>query len=116
MLFFFFSSRRRHTRYWRDRSSDVCSSDLAARFADELNLGWQDVAATATILDQGRAVIDREIVYSTAQVLCGGRTDAEFARRAEAIRQRPDELNVHGLAGTPAQVVDRIGRFAEHGI
>src|SRR3712207_3937331 len=28
-LFFFFSSRRRHTRYWRDWSSDVCSSDLA---------------------------------------------------------------------------------------
>src|SRR3712207_9419831 len=27
-LFFFFSSRRRHTRYWRDWSSDVCSSDL----------------------------------------------------------------------------------------
>src|SRR3712207_9430957 len=24
----FFSSRRRHTRYWRDWSSDVCSSDL----------------------------------------------------------------------------------------
>src|SRR3712207_9575406 len=33
MLFFFFSSRRRHTRYWRDWSSDVCSSDL---------LGWMD--------------------------------------------------------------------------
>src|SRR3712207_6990482 len=28
---FFFSSRRRHTRYWRDWSSDVCSSDLSAR-------------------------------------------------------------------------------------
>src|SRR5258707_9685653 len=27
---FFFSSRRRHTRYWRDWSSDVCSSDLTA--------------------------------------------------------------------------------------
>src|SRR3712207_8057654 len=27
---FFFSSRRRHTRYWRDWSSDVCSSDLYA--------------------------------------------------------------------------------------
>src|SRR3712207_1128352 len=25
----FFSSRRRHTRYWRDWSSDVCSSDLS---------------------------------------------------------------------------------------
>src|SRR5215203_6352910 len=30
MFFFFFSSRRRHTRYWRDWSSDVCSSDLVA--------------------------------------------------------------------------------------
>src|SRR3712207_8763438 len=30
MCVFFFSSRRRHTRYWRDWSSDVCSSDLYA--------------------------------------------------------------------------------------
>src|SRR6266403_1616743 len=29
-LFFFFSSRRRHTRSLRDWSSDVCSSDLLA--------------------------------------------------------------------------------------
>src|SRR5882757_10665841 len=29
----FFSSRRRHTRYWRDWSSDVCSSDLSATLA-----------------------------------------------------------------------------------
>src|SRR5215217_8790986 len=28
LVFFLFSSRRRHTRYWRDWSSDVCSSDL----------------------------------------------------------------------------------------
>src|SRR6266542_6194918 len=28
VLFFFFSSRRRHTRCYRDWSSDVCSSDL----------------------------------------------------------------------------------------
>src|SRR3712207_7325361 len=33
VLFFFFSSRRRHTRYWRDWSSDVCSSDLARALA-----------------------------------------------------------------------------------
>src|SRR6476620_12391284 len=31
LFFFFFSSRRRHTRYWRDWSSDVCSSDLNPR-------------------------------------------------------------------------------------
>src|SRR3712207_8487438 len=28
LIIIFFSSRRRHTRYWRDWSSDVCSSDL----------------------------------------------------------------------------------------
>src|SRR3712207_914264 len=28
---YFCSSRRRHTRYWRDWSSDVCSSDLTGR-------------------------------------------------------------------------------------
>src|SRR3989449_2334089 len=33
-FFFFFSSRRRHTRCSRDWSSDVCSSDLAARVCD----------------------------------------------------------------------------------
>src|SRR5947209_16083549 len=37
---FFFSSRRRHTRYWRDWSSDVCSSDLAVSFT-ELKFGDQ---------------------------------------------------------------------------
>src|SRR3712207_8629307 len=33
VYFFFFSSRRRHTRYWRDWSSDVCSSDLTICFS-----------------------------------------------------------------------------------
>src|SRR5438034_5414603 len=34
--FFFFSSRRRHTRSLCDWSSDVCSSDLGGRFAARL--------------------------------------------------------------------------------
>src|SRR3712207_7337034 len=38
--YFFFSSRRRHTIYWRDWSSDVCSSDLpAVLFALLIGLG-----------------------------------------------------------------------------
>src|SRR3712207_2393456 len=32
---FSFASRRRHTRYWRDWSSDVCSSDLKNLLAKE---------------------------------------------------------------------------------
>src|SRR5690606_41676218 len=31
IFYFFFSSRRRHTRFSRDWSSDVCSSDLRGR-------------------------------------------------------------------------------------
>src|SRR5215203_2112628 len=37
--FFFFSCRRRHTRYWRDWSSDVCSSDLAGHPRYEITKG-----------------------------------------------------------------------------
>src|SRR5690606_40462477 len=33
---FFFSSRRRHTRFSRDWSSDVCSSDLAPDYLDSV--------------------------------------------------------------------------------
>src|SRR3712207_1208 len=47
---FFFSSRRRHTRYWRDWSSDVCSSDLEE---DHLAKGG---AAVADLADH-RAVV-----------------------------------------------------------
>src|SRR5690606_40093341 len=36
---FFFSSRRRHTRFSRDWSSDVCSSDLTYR--DEIRQFWR---------------------------------------------------------------------------
>src|SRR5690606_40117132 len=32
VFIFFFSSRRRHTRFSRDWSSDVCSSDLGSLF------------------------------------------------------------------------------------
>src|SRR5258707_11789988 len=39
-FFFFFSSRRRHTRYWRDWSSDVCSSDLAPTLANLASGTW----------------------------------------------------------------------------
>src|SRR2546430_7246242 len=37
---FFFSSRRRHTRFDCDWSSDVCSSDLPARTVTHLLLNW----------------------------------------------------------------------------
>src|SRR5947209_15292483 len=44
---FFFSSRRRHTRYWRDWSSDVCSSDLTANY---VSLGGDDCSVVSLLL------------------------------------------------------------------
>src|SRR5436309_10371638 len=49
ILFFFFSSRRRHTRFSRDWSSDVCSSDLAI-FTSTDAATW--TSRTSGILDQ----------------------------------------------------------------
>src|SRR5256886_11002636 len=40
--FFFFSSRRRHTRFDCDWSSDVCSSDLFLKEASMKFRGWID--------------------------------------------------------------------------
>src|SRR5258707_5927259 len=55
------------------------------------------------------------MIYSTAQVVCCGRDEAELKRRAEAIGREPDELRREGLAGSPAEGVDQIGQFAAVG-
>lgn len=38
-----------------------------------------------------------------------------MARRAAAIGRNVDELKANGLAGSPAEVVDKIGRYAAIG-
>src|SRR5690606_40936776 len=55
MFLFFFSSRRRHTRFSRDWSSDVCSSDLESDFsARSLSFGAsQDFFGDLTTLSFG---------------------------------------------------------------
>src|SRR3712207_7993974 len=50
-MFFFFSSRRRHTRYWRDWSSDVCSSDLTEQHVGKLVMAQVDT--TEPIIGDG---------------------------------------------------------------
>jgi len=55
-------------------------------------------------------------VYSAAQTVCCGRTRAEVARRAAAISEDVAQLAATGLAGSPAQIVDKLGRFAEVGV
>jgi F420-dependent oxidoreductase-like protein len=89
---------------------------LVARYADEFNVAFETLTSTGTIFERVRAAVgDRTVRYSAAQTVAIGRDDREVARRAEAIGEDLDSLRVGGLAGTPAQVVDKMGQFAQLG-
>ncbi|CAM5647013.1 LLM class F420-dependent oxidoreductase OS=Kitasatospora aureofaciens OX=1894 GN=GCM10010502_24680 PE=4 SV=1 [Kitasatospora aureofaciens] len=94
---------------------------LAARFADEFNLPFASLDDTVAQFARVRAAVEQagrsadDLVYSNALVLCVGRDDAEVARRAAAIGREVDELKENGLAGTPDEVVEKIGRYAAAG-
>ncbi|MEW2131753.1 LLM class F420-dependent oxidoreductase [Streptomyces sp. NPDC005435] len=94
---------------------------LAARYADEFNIPFASVEDSARQFGRVRAAAEEEgrapdsLVYSNALVVCVGRDDQEVARRAAAIGREPEELKANGLAGTPAEVVEKIGRYAGAG-
>src|SRR5207248_3959569 len=52
--FFFFSSRRRHTRSYGDWSSDVCSSDLFDKIAADGAAGTKAATRQFALLQTGR--------------------------------------------------------------
>jgi F420-dependent oxidoreductase-like protein len=94
---------------------------LAATFADEFNVAFVPVGTMRSIHDAVRAACEdaerdpAEIVWSIGQVLCCGETPDELARRAAAIGRDVDELRQNGLAGSPAEILDKIGAFADAG-
>lgn len=94
---------------------------LAARFADEYNSSFPAKAEIPERFAAVRAACEEigrdpgELVYSVALVLCCGRDEAEFARRAAAIGREPDELRLNGLAGTVPEVVDALAAVREAG-
>ncbi|QPP06091.1 LLM class F420-dependent oxidoreductase [Streptomyces bathyalis] len=91
---------------------------LAARFADEFNIPFASVEDSERQFARVRAAAEktgRDIVFSNALVVCVGKDDAETARRAAVIGRDVEELKENGLAGSPAEVVDKIGRYQEAG-
>ena len=94
---------------------------LAARYAGEFNVPFSSAADNARLFAGVRQACEEagrdpaSMVYSSALVLCVGKDEAEIARRAEAIGREVDELREHGVAGTPAEAVDILGRYAEAG-
>lgn len=95
---------------------------LAARFADEFNVGFSDYDVSTTQLGRVRAACetaDRDpgsLVYSVANVVCVGSDEAEFRRRAANIGREPSELRSSPFAGTVDEVVDNMGTWAGGGV
>ncbi len=95
--------------------------ELTARYADEFNLPFVDEETTAAQFRRVRAACETQerdpesLTWSNALVLCVGQDEAEVERRAAAIGRDADDLRANGLAGTPAEVVDKIGRYADLG-
>lgn len=96
---------------------------LTARFADEFNIPFaslEDLTAqygrvAAAVADAGRA--PDSLTYSAAFVLCAGADEAELSRRAAAIGREVDEMRANSpVAGTAAEIVDKLGAFARAGV
>src|SRR5207248_7582294 len=59
VYFFFFSSRRRHTRSYGDWSSDVCSSDLqASRPVTGDPAGWEGIECVVIIVQRQTELLE----------------------------------------------------------
>lgn len=94
---------------------------LAARYAAEFNAAFESPEASARLFERVRATCSKvgrdpsELVYSAAQVVCLGSDEATLRRRADAIGREVDELRANGLAGSPDEILDKLGSFAEVG-
>src|SRR2546427_11287629 len=97
---FFFSSRRRHTRFDCDWSSDVCSSDLLL-----VVHGSADPLIPATL---GRQLFDAASEPKRFVLIEGGNHHNTQSRAMEQYRQALDELfGLRLLAQAPTAPADR---------
>jgi F420-dependent oxidoreductase-like protein len=96
---------------------------LAAAFAAEFNAPFMPLETVRTTYERVRAALAEagrspdSLTYSAAFVVCAGRDDAQVARRAAAIGRDVGELRDNSpLVGTPNEIVDKLGPFAEAGV
>jgi F420-dependent oxidoreductase-like protein len=95
--------------------------ELAAKYANEFNAPFRSAVDSGEQFGRVREALERhgrpaaDMVFSHAVTTVVGKDDAEVARRAATIGRAVDELRDSSAAGTPAQVVDTLGRYAEAG-
>lgn len=96
--------------------------ELAARFADEFNMPFKSVAETAAAYARVRHACQvyerpahRPLTLSAGVVVAIGRTDAQARQRAAPLHVPSALPPEDPVIGSPAQLVQRIGEFAEAG-
>jgi F420-dependent oxidoreductase-like protein len=95
---------------------------LAARFADEFNVGFASPAATGTQVSRVGAACEaigrdpEDIVYSAVQLVCLGSDAATRQRRLDAMGRKQEEFDDGGLAGSADQIADKLAAFAAVGV
>jgi F420-dependent oxidoreductase-like protein len=98
------------------------SAALAARFADEYNVGFVDADAAAASVGRVRSACEAAgrdpdgMVMSVAVTVCCGLDQDDVARRAKAIGRDPGAWKGSDVGGTPVEVVDRLHDYAAGGI
>src|SRR5690606_40673519 len=90
---FFFSSRRRHTRFSRDWSSDVCSSDLRA-LAERILALLSPLAGRYGVAGAVFALAVEEFFEPPLRVVVVGPTERTTGLRAAALALRSEERRV----------------------
>lgn len=94
---------------------------LAAAYADEFNVPFATVEATATQYDRVRRACEAagrdpgSLRLSAAAVVCCGSDEEELRRRAAAITRDVADLRARDAAGTPDEVVARCLEFGDAG-
>src|SRR5439155_6208518 len=93
LFVFFFSSRRRHTRWPRDWSSDVCSSDLGAAPASVQRVAaarssWTSWPATTVATGQPRSAQPWNGEFRDLDRNCATSTRSEERRVGKECRSR----------------------------
>src|SRR5690606_41098026 len=92
--FFFFSSRRRHTRFSRDWSSDVCSSDLVPAFDLTFSAPRSVSLAWAFADEDLRRDLETAQARAVRSTLATIEKEAIFARRGkDGIDRKSTRLN-----------------------
>src|SRR5436190_13037428 len=93
---------------------------LAATYASEFNVAFAPPPAFPPTVERVRAACESRgrdpatLHFSLANTVVCGVDDAEVERRAAAIGRTIDQL-AGAIAGTPAQVVDRVGEYRDGG-